>query len=202
MHQISLAVTCVFLSASIFFVSGCNTSSEVSGEVFIRTQGGMNFKLGDVTVTAYSADEVEASAQSLGVIIEDQIEESERKLKICREGLGSCSELIAEHNIDIISLLLGIGVQERFSDSYTFDSPPVRATAVATATTNSDGQYSMTLPAGRYYLMAMTNRRTLGETEFYQWLVPVESNGDKITVQLTGSNLFNLYDVELMKILP
>jgi len=200
MGRIHLAIISLSTCALIFLISGCNTTSEVSGEVFIRTQGGMNFKLGDVTVTAHSADEMRAAAESNSAIIEDQLKEFEGFMDRCKVGdlKADCSKAPTEYNLNLISLLLGLGVEERFSDSYTFDSPRVSAYAVATATTNSDGKYSLVLPKGEYYIVAMTSRQTFDDLEQYQWLVPVESKGEKVTVQLTGSNLFSPYQVKFM----
>jgi hypothetical protein len=47
----------------------------------------------------------------------------------------------------------------------------------ATAMTNADGKFTITLPKGRFVLAAQSFRRVFDSTENYYWLVWVKSDG-------------------------
>lgn len=61
------------------------------------------------------------------------------------------------------------------------------------AYSDADGKFSVELPAGQYAAFALSQRRVFDTTEFYQWLVKVDANGE---TRLTLNN-GNLVDSEL-----
>ncbi|MGQ0430351.1 MAG: hypothetical protein ACT4UQ_10505 [Gammaproteobacteria bacterium] len=216
---------------------------ELSGEVFIVTQGGPSIKLGLVTVVAIPESEInkhiqerQLAARAFARGQEPKIAAAEKAVSDAQDALvaaqtarpksdsdgdtaylaclqtsatrGECrdkrnsqrlSELrsivaqieqrkfVLKNRLDELTELQAAVAGTNESAFYFQDLPA----GFATAKSNSDGQFTMSVPTtGRFALAASASRRVIGNTEEYYWLV-WESLEGKATkkVMLSNDNL-------------
>lgn len=62
--------------------------------------------------------------------------------------------------------------------------------------TNSDGRFSLKLPYGAYEIQATASRNTFGDTEAYNWSVPIVLNQEKQSITLSNDNYSSLPPIE------
>ncbi len=70
--------------------------------------------------------------------------------------------------------------------AYYFTDLP---TPQATSKTDADGRFTLTLPSGKYVLVATTSRRVVASNEVYYWLVSVDTSAPPIPLMLSNDNL-------------
>ena len=58
----------------------------------------------------------------------------------------------------------------------------------ASAITDSDGKYKMTVPAGEYVIVARDSRKVFDKTEYYYWFVKVKAESDT-KLSLSNNNM-------------
>lgn len=119
----------------VFALSCAKAETDISGEIFIATKGGQNFKLGAVPVYVFKKSSID-------------------------------------------------GYREVKSSAFNFLSSAADKTI-----SDSDGRFSIKLPAGEYFLAVEAERDVFGKTESYQWLIPVSANREKVTVSLNNQNM-------------
>lgn len=152
--------------------------------MFIVTRGAGNYKMGAVQVAAVSeGDFNEAIAQKraeLNLMANNLLQ----KEKECENAGFSYTEKLRYDicRLDVAKLRLDI------SDGYFATMPKPSATA----TTDSEGKFKLTLPSsGKYIIVAKASRDAGRTTEAYLWLVPIEAVGGEQSVSLSSNNLWN-----------
>jgi len=208
----------IALILTAFALGGCNErKGELSGEVFIVTKGGHNYKLGLVPIALYSLetlkpylDQKEQQAQTelarLGPLAEAAKSEMDAKDKakaaafdVYLKGISSeanKSVLEAAHNQADKRWQAAMGAyyslldeQSKFvSGAFYFDGLPK---PLVTTQTNSDGRFTIEMPTKGDFAIAANAYRTVGDsTEHYYWLIKVSLDGAaKKAIMLSNNNL-------------
>jgi hypothetical protein len=192
---------------------------EISGEVFIATRGGSNFKLGLVEIVAIEKgkavdfvaaktkeqlklltdlqpkldkarkerDESAAIAEAAFKAVLDGIGSGRRDLEQVQKNRAAADVISAEKNKEWITLSsLNSSI---ISGNFYFSALPE---SCATAKTNSDGKFKLSVGRDKEVVVAAHARRSVGDsTEQYFWMVPVErpARGGNVEVILSNDNL-------------
>lgn len=165
------------------FFAACFSKPSVSGEMFIVTRGAGNYKMGGVQVAAVKEGDFEGAIAEKSSRLKSLIDQLGPKQIECENTGTTYTEQLGRDicRLDVAKLRLEI------SDLY-FAAMPKPA---ATATTDSDGEFKITLPSfGKYIIVAKASRDAGRTTEAYLWIVPVEVVGEEQTVTLSSNNLW------------
>lgn len=165
-------------------LNGCFWSKpEISGEVFIVTQGAANIKLGLVEVRAYPetviskfiTDETETLKQAA----------ASQKLKLF-ESERACKEKPTQDCVTQVNFNRRIYLAQ-FDPAFYYAALPA---PIAANPTNADGKFSIKLPkADKYVLVAHGSRKVFDKTEDYYWFVRFDaSNGENKALTLSNNN--------------
>lgn len=185
--QTNLLVTALIAAAIVtvgiyfFFLR----KGELEGEVFIVTKGGQNYKLGLVTVSLLSLDDLKRGKAEAAAEIE-KLEHLREFVIAEREAGRGIADLIEEIGADsYISFLEKIDSIE--SEKYFSHLP----NPIYTTQTNSDGKFSLPLPIRGDFALSATSSRNVGNsTERYYWLLKVSMEGaNKKRIMLSNNNL-------------
>lgn len=180
----------IFVLTSIFQIS-CARQTNLKGEVFIVTRDAQNIKLGAVTVSVVPANLINGHVERLKSEYDRQNKNFNDLLKICSDW---------GKNIDNLSLTQVQSRKEKMSDCYSevftngnaipklfFDTLPQ---SVASAVSDSDGKFALTIDnPGKYVIAARSSRNVGKEIESYFWLVSFEASGEQIQLALTNKNM-------------
>jgi hypothetical protein len=178
-------------------------SPSLTGQVFIVTKGGENFKLGGVRVCLFTMSQIEMAmapkkeeaAKQLPVIV-DQIKEAKRQYAIA-DAANANGDAIVENGeyfdagkrmTDLQNSILTLETNASIytSPDYYFAALPAY---VAETTTDADGKFSFAVPEGRYVLAAKGSRDTLDSTEHYYWMIHFDMGNLTRGIQLSNDNL-------------
>ena len=190
---------------------------ELSGEVFIVTKGGQNYKLGLVPITLFSIEAIQpyldekkkvaaAELARLNPLVTAAKADSDRKELAERAAFDAYlnadysspnrNKLDAAHKLaqDQASKAQSayyelIRQQSRYlSGQFYFSDFPK---PLATSQTNADGRFTTELPAKGEFVVAANAKRSVGDsTERYFWLIKVSLDGDaKKAIMLSNNNL-------------
>lgn len=185
------------LLALVVFCFACTTETPVAGELFIVTKGAGNYKLGAVTVAAFPKKEVMTRMEGFKDNILKEIESAKGRREVCLDAVryGSDSQYLREANecyereqasvLSSVDTAFGSGFQPK-----------------ASATTNSDGKFTMKIPGkGEFILFARSQRTAGGSEEQYLFMKELQadgtqkdlviSNADLLTQETIQSKLFN-----------
>jgi len=190
---------------------------EFAGQVFIVTQGGINFKLGLVEVRAIeeplilnfiqqkkqnAITEYEKYKASRDVLtsqikpLEGEFIVAERKWK--RRMTNELLEIVnnAEKRLNAKKAELArleAGLQPYYGGYWVTELPmPVQV-----AKTDADGNFVLRLKPGRYALVADARRKVVDKTEEYHWLVWINVNEEnKDRIFLSNDNLLRTFCIE------
>jgi hypothetical protein len=210
----------ILVGVSSLTVVSCKPSmTQVQGDVFIVTRGSQNIKLGLVTVSAIPASAMAAhldnGKKGLGKAAAERLEairiltasvtaeaarhreERDRIKESTWENFGNRDSLLqrAEEEETAAQLLearvkeiQGSTTEGLYVYLFEFSNLPP---AVATAKTDADGRFVLTLPRGQgYFFIATAKRRLIDSEEEYRWAVPVKAEDlGKGRVFLSNDNL-------------
>jgi hypothetical protein len=192
---------CLFASLVLFSSS---EASEINGQVFIATQGGVNYKLALVPVELYRFGDVEqfvASKDAMKKNFEPKLLAksqwaSARQKEASDAQLGApLSEIVDraanEDRALSVSEYWSQVVEFTHSSFYYFEGFP---SPVAITKTDPEGKFVLAVPeTGTWVLKAKASRSAGDTTEYYSWLVKVEvKGGDATSVMLANDNLFGV----------
>ena len=183
----------------------------VSGQMFVATQGGANYKLGDVEVSAYALDPVR-----------EIIEHRRPQARELNDGMPQLLDATSAALKEAEAVLKSAQDAAYARHDYSSDSPEIKAAKamvekvddldrdarwgeiyslsayfyleklhdpVAVTRTDADGKYLLTLPTGKFALAARANRKTGDTEETYCWLVTIETRGDPVSLNLANANM-------------
>jgi len=154
MNQIFAALVLVLS----FLLQSCSPEPQkVSGDVFVVTKGGQNFKLGLVEVNVYNQDTlVELVKNNLKRTIigaKESVPDSTLdvydKMLILRSSLENEILSVSDHGYNISNNLKSI----------------------VSTKTDADGKFEILLPKGNYALRAHSQRMVGDKTEEYDWII-------------------------------
>jgi len=189
----------------VFCLSACSKETEVSGEIFVVTEGAGNYKLGLVQVAVIPEADMRkylessnenvvqrtAAAQARYDNIAHQLDvqhDNFNKLKTSadmRESIAESDEYLefltdATHKLQLE--LAGKGFFQNMPQG-----------VVAAAATNADGKFALKIPkTGKYAIAARATRKVGSRTEEYYWLNWLEVNGEPKMMMLSNNNMTNL----------
>lgn len=201
---------------------GCGRSSyDVSGQVFIVTKGAENYKLGLVAVRAFRRDAIEpimaarqkeadlastkllpAIRQIERVLAENPVDKAEmerlrqkvRNAEDSGEDINRFGELHKQEEEALRSrqelARLTAELDSKASGRFFFAMLP--GGPIASAKTDADGRFHMTIPGAGDVVLAAEGTRTVGDdTERYYWLVPIQcpKSGTALEIFLSNDNL-------------
>lgn len=222
--SVSLAV----LTLALACLQGCSRQQELAGEVFIVTKGGQNFKLGLVEIRAIPESDIKPfisqklkDAEAQRPTLEEAVTEAERRYKQAKANARAAANdyLNADLEDRMSSLNTRFsredGAREKLdalndaegklaylsAPEFFFDGLPQ---GVASARTNADGKFTLTVPrSGKYALAARAQREVFGSTEFYYWMVWVEADSaTKVTLGNTNLMVENSPDTVVSALDP
>lgn len=183
------SITLLLLLLVLLFTA-CKSETEVSGDVFVVTQGQDNKKLGLVPIAVYKADDILFKVDRNETKRKSALEDAEKELTDCAKYSGPTPSYYDEYKYK------RLGMECEASARNLVDLVPASyfgelGTPIAIATTDADGKFSLKIPkAGKYVIAATSNRTVTGErTEAYFWLVPVEAKGAPMKVTMSNNNL-------------
>ncbi|MBX3134567.1 MAG: hypothetical protein KF689_14385, partial [Gemmatimonadaceae bacterium] len=208
MRTLILAALCVSVSAAC-----SKKQTVVEGSVFIVTRGGDNYKLGLVEIGAYADTTVErifgarsaeaaaaypalrARFDSLALVAERR--QAAASAAFDRSMANILSETLEsrwrraqdESTLAIAAMVAGSAAVDSLSAApfYFADLP----SPIATAKSDADGRFSMTVPRQRIVLVGVASRNVMGDIERYYWAVRLDSlPQDTVRVMLSNDNLF------------
>lgn len=194
----------VLAVAVVVVCGGCKRQpvapAQLMGTVFIVTEGAQTFRLPLTTVEVVKADEFRKYWQDvdgdLAQLKASSVEEYKKLLAKQRIKTASApaDEETEKLNKKIHSLQTAILVERHKSAAWNFFFGPkadAAAPPVAIGQTDADGKFKVQLSAaGTYFIKARAKRRVGGDTESYQWVIPVTiSVGKDATVDLSNQNL-------------
>jgi len=192
----------------LVFLIGCG-KQEISGQVFVVTQGAGNIKLALVEVGAIPLEEFEKFYKE-----KKEFKEIQKKMLLpkyeaakkevdnafgkLRVGVGITFEKnykdylkIEEKNSGIIKEYETFETQE-----YYLKSLPA---AKMTGKSDADGRFLLALPKGKYVIVANSSRKVGDSTESYQWLVKIDvtQSGD---LMLSNDNMLDTQCKECIRL--
>jgi hypothetical protein len=175
---------------------------QISGQVFIVTRGGQNFKLGDVHVQVYKFADLDPILTKRETDAAPQVQKLWPLIKKL-SGLIVTIDNGADHALGTPDWQSREAIREKSDkqfkeikdryyylisgDYYLADLP----SPLADAPTDADGKFSTTVPGvGSYIITAKATRDVIDDQEQYWWIVRVDLNDPKGKyVQLTNENM-------------
>lgn len=183
---------------SCMSVGACGThNTTVNGSVFVVTKGGNNVKLGLVRVSAFVektiVDHVKArQAAALDSKREDQIQQK-INAKAYKPGDSEATYKSEDYHAALDEMSAFQEQKELLGQhpaAFIFSSLPE---PIATATTDADGKFSMTIQTdGDIILVAQSSREIGQDVEKYYWFCRVSRDGAQPkAVILSNQNMLN-----------
>jgi hypothetical protein len=160
--KLRLVVAVIITAATL---ANCEPVGTIRGSLFIATRGGEGVKLALVKVAAIPA---QAAADHLKKKRQEFMSGKERWRT--DEGV----EQGAANSRDLAK--------------HIFESLP---SAAATALTDADGHFTISVPKGSYYLAVKASREIGPAKEDYYWLVEAKATDPPQEVMLSNHNLLN-----------
>jgi len=214
------SVSLAALMLALACLQGCNRQREIVGEVFIVTKGGQNVRLGLVEVRAFPESQIKPfisqklkEAEAQRPALEEAVTEAQRHYEQAKANARAATNdyLDAELGERMSALSTRFSREDSAREKLTelndaegklaYLSAPEFFFAglpqgVASARTNADGKFTLTVPrSGKYALAARAQREVFGSTEFYYWMVWVEADGaTKVTLGNTNLMVENSPD--------
>lgn len=203
------------LCIAMLALASCQPSeSDVSGQVFIVTKGGQNYKLGLVEVKVIPEDPLKPYIQSKLDTAKRQLADLapitknlKREYDQASEERDSIYQLYLEHILsdsyekrydkakDVVedkmqSYLTSLRKLGSYIDApFFFDDLP---RSIQKGKTDADGKFSFKLKPGRYAIVASASRQVVDDTEKYYWIVWLTvASGQENKVTLSNDNLFD-----------
>lgn len=170
----------IILLAGLYF----ERKGELSGEIFIVTQGAQNYKLGLVSVALYPIDTIKPYLDQKKKEAEAELARLQPAYEAAEADLQKKQTAEAE---DVVFELELKRKQYLFGGFY-FSNLPI---PIATALTNADGHFSIKIPTRGKFVVAAKAQRTAGDsTEHYFWIINVSLDGfSKKDIMLSNNNL-------------
>lgn len=150
------------------------TKGTLSGQVFVSSKGGENFKLGAVEVALFSRDAIDVLIAGLTTYADIKTQALTRS--------ADAAQTASEQRVILKSR------DSYYSGSFYFGS---LSSAIQTAETDADGKFIIEVPrSGRFVIAAQAKRSVMQYTEHYYWLQPVSLEGQQqVTQNLSNNNL-------------
>jgi hypothetical protein len=190
----------------------CKKETEVSGEIFVVTEGAGNYKLGLVQVSVIPEEIIKKHLESVnGYVVQktaaaqsgfNEVKQQydtetqnfanlERGFYNGRNGVAEM-EKSADKSEEIgKTLTTALGkLQLELAGKSFFENLPL---GITTATTNADGKFMLKVPkAGKYAIVAYSQRKVADKTEEYYWMNWLEVNGEPKAIMFSNNNMTKL----------
>ena len=188
---------------------------DLSGQVFVVTNGRENVKLALVEVSAIPEKAVmdalkangteghrqqEAIAAQLEAAKQDAIttRSAAKRAQDAFDSSTNISDFSTLNNANFVAAKASVDSREKVRDleqklryyssgAYLFEGLP---SPVVTSKTDADGKFLLSIPAGRYVIAARSNRKVFNSTENYYWLVVLNTASPNHSLMLSNDNLF------------
>lgn len=195
-----------FFWASLVF-SGCTPKPHtINGQVFIVTQGGSNIKLGLVDVQAFRLSTLQPIINRKNEQISEIISKDRPRIDEAVSKHNAHNTLIekamAEHGPvsqeDFEKLSVEKEYAQRLQNELSRNTSPevyfaeLPAPPLASAKTDSDGKFTMSIPTDDKIVFVAKATRSVGkETERYYWMVGIKwtKGNDAESLLLSNDNL-------------
>ena len=189
----------------------------LSGQVFIATPGGENFKLGAVKVALFARDAIDGLLVGLKTSADNKIQQlrgpvAEAKAaqdqaaasytaasNAVTQAIMANKDYKAAEDAQGAALNAKFAASRRYSDmtkelSFCYSGGFYFAflqSAIRTVETDADGKFVIEVPrTGRFVIAAQGTRSVMEYTEHYYWLQPVSLEGQQqLTQNLSNNNL-------------
>lgn len=210
--NVLMAAILLLVSGSVYSGQKANKSSltkSISGSVFVVTNGQNTIKLALVTVDAIPKEEfnkymrsryqavLEFKKNQLQLIEKFRNEQiasidqsrdkfSDKPEDVRNQWARDCDFHAASVATSVKELTAQVNHITKGGKLY-FEGMP---TPTSSTKTDADGKFTLTLPAGKYVVAAKSSRQVVGESEFYHWLVWVDTSSTNNSLMLSNDNLF------------
>ena len=193
------------------------TKGTLSGQVFVPTKGGENFKLGAVQVELFDRNGIDAFIKATKTYADIKIQELNRSIEDALAAKRQAEEADQRWHQALRQLRSDDPNRESFRNSYNqAEQAANRARAeyqrlreardfyytgafyfsllvnpIQTAETDADGRFVIEVPPQGAFVIGAQAQRSVGDsTEQYYWLQPVSLEGQqKFSQNLSNSNL-------------
>jgi hypothetical protein len=212
----------LFILVLVVIVLGCSREKNLTGEIFIVTQGGQNYKLGLVSVNLISQDKIKThlgkkakiANQNIAPIYNDykQLKDSIDKLTVTAEEFDKKVQLLKSYdkNNELLSALKrSLSVAEKKLDLMTKAAPLEKVIllyadgsfffdglpgSIDSTKTDSDGRFRFVVQKeSKYYIVAKATRNIGDKKEYYYWIVEYPNPSFREDDKILLSN-DNLFD--------
>ena len=204
------ALHCLVAFYCLVITARADETRTIDGQVFIRTKGGDNIKLSLVDVLLFDAkllsenlEQQRSRARPLERYIEPlEIAAHARYLnaeKADKSAFDILMKDVLNKQLDVAWKKASQETTQAVGDwthlhnrliflrsSYFFFAELPRPQQASK--TDADGKFSFKVPIGSYALKAQSSRKAGSNTEFYNWIVRVQVDGDK-KIMLANDNL-------------
>lgn len=179
----------------------CSKPQEIKGQVFIVTKGGFNFKLGSVGVMAFTEEDFKSHIERRKQLFLTEKKQLQKDVDLAKAEFDQSVVEFEEASGKVNKLkpagpgypyLLSNEEEEKKKNKeekerlylekqsqvdakrpepiYFADLPK----PLSSSTTDADGNFQLSLPSGKYVIVATSQREAAGETEAYYWAVKLE----------------------------
>lgn len=192
---------------AMFLLVGCG-KQEISGQVFIVTQGMGNIKLALVEVGAIPQEEFDQYLKAKQVLKLEQQGRLAPKYVPAKKELGDAFSKLSspftfegpvfEMYSEVVKRTKDVIVEyEAFDNSqYILGTlPPAKFISKSDA----DGKFALSLPKGKYVVSAKSGRKIGDSSETYYWLVKIDESTPS-NLMLSNDNLLESKCSECIKI--
>lgn len=189
----------------LVFLIGCG-KQEISGQVFVVTQGMGNIKLALVEVGAIPQEDFDKYLKGKQAIKAAQQQQLLPKYMLAKKEVDAAYEKWTSSDVDggyelwtktVEKNQSVISEYEAFNSvEYIIDSlpPPMQISK-----SDADGKFALALPKGRYVIVANGSRKLIDTSETYHWLVQVD-NSTPSNFMLSNDNLLETKCKECVKL--
>lgn len=192
----------------------------ISGQVFVVTQGKENIKLALVEVGAIPEKDITQylstkhsngleqqkalmpeleSAKKEAVTASTEANKAEKEFTSREVKVFTQEDVDAWKNAERTKGIAGAkkSTYKKIKDKYDyFDSTEYYLyleklpNPMAISKTDADGKFTLSLPPGKYAFAATSSRKVFKDTEYYYWLVLVDTSSPNQSLMLSNDNLF------------
>ena len=191
----------------------------LSGQVFVSTEGGENFKLGAVKVGLFARDAIDGLVAKLkksadykiqqlrGPVAEAKAAQDQAEASYTAASNAVTQAIRANKDYKAAEDAQGAALDAKFAASRRYSEMNEELSfcysggfyfgflqsAIRTAETDAEGRFVIEVPrTGGFVIAAEGMRRVMEHTEHYYWLQPVSLEGQQqLTQNLSNNNLTN-----------
>ncbi len=199
---IAIITSCIVICAIILIYTKFFAAGTLHGQIFVTTKGGVNVKLGSVTILLYSPDVITPFANKVNLQHAQQMASLRAQIIVAKADMYN-KEAQCLRNVGMADLheayvtyeqaattfdTLTSQLQDCTSDTSLFqDLPP----PILSTTSDANGEFTLPIPRyGKHVICAQASRQLQSHTEAYYWMISTTMDGDgNKSIVLANNNM-------------